>query len=213
MGDSTIVFGAARPGEGRAVALQAGRTPALRIADAGSVLGLPVAQGSPMPPAAQLASVAESLAIYVDPWSRHGKLFLTRYFDFVAETVRRNAAAIGERLAPHGDVFAVDDVVFGALLPLPRPTLPGRPGAGFAFWTGEELLALHIAPAPHTAGARDWDVPIADFTLDRVALDGREGFAAALPGALGDFWRRPALPRGPLGTRLGSALLPSAAGG
>jgi len=149
-------------------------------------------------------------------WNRGADVFLDGYFMYLREAVARNRAAIEERLAPFDGLFRPEDVLWSAPLPLPRAFLSVPPPVGgaaeavavdFAFWLGERVLAVLLAPSALTPGAerrrreRLDAAGIGVATFDAAACTDGARFAALL-GAEARFWESDALPCAPGAVRL-----------
>ena len=200
--------------------------PAPHVAvDAGCVLRLNDGQYAfPEPPdlramtgaAAQLDCLREHLKRFCDLWARPPKLFLDRYFDFIADRVERNRAALKARLARFGSLFDYRDWALSAPRPLPRAHLPVGAGVycpvDMGFWLGDRMLAVLLAGSATPTG---WDaerraaleaagVEIATLSVRDLGEEGVGCLDGSLPPGFDAFWDGEILPSSPfVGTSLG----------
>jgi hypothetical protein len=170
-------------------------------------------------------SVAERVAAYLTrlagAWNAPAMRFIERYFAFLNQQIEMHRAELLEKLAPFEGLFAPEDFIHSAPLPLPRACLfapveahGGEPVSAdyvqvdFAFWLGAAPVALLAAPSPLTPGAarrRDERLAAAGvtvFTFGATDLaDPEFGLFARIVGEQGRrFWEGEALPSAP-GTR------------
>lgn len=166
----------------------------------------------------QIACVRDLLRSYCDKFRRSPKLFLDRYFDFVAGQVETHRGELQAALAPFGSMYDVRHWAFSAWLPIPQAHLDvrGRPAAGppspeemlrvdFAFWSGERLIAVDVvgeaiaSTARQTALERARQAGVLVIEAPRDALDDRadEFFRTAFPPAFARFWAGQRYPSGP----------------
>ncbi|WAJ28199.1 hypothetical protein [Antarcticirhabdus aurantiaca] len=87
----------------------------------------------------------------LDPFDALGRRVLARYFAWLDRRIGRARAAIEARLAPFHGLYAPEDYLFSAPLPLPRAHLPVGEGilvpADVAFWTGRGFAVALARPA------------------------------------------------------------------
>ena len=170
-------------------------------------------------------SVAERVATYLTrlagAWNAPAARFIERYFAFLDRQISTHRAEVEAKLAPFEGLFAPEDFIHSAPLPLPRACLfapveahGGEPvpadyvQVDFAFWLGAAPVALLAAPSPLTPGAarrRDERLAAAGvtvFTFGAADLaDPEFGLFRRVLGAEGSrFWEGEALPSAP-GTR------------
>jgi hypothetical protein len=149
-------------------------------------------------------------------WSRAASLFIDGYFAHLREVIAAHQAEIAARLAPMAGLFAPEDVLYSAPLPLPRALLPLANDEGGAdqvpvdvlFWLGDEAKAVLFAPSPLTPGAerrrreRLESAGIDLRVLTARDLENGETYAALLGEKGGAFWRDEVLPIAPGAPRL-----------
>lgn len=186
------------------------------------------------PPLRDLPAVADQLAFLsrhfqrdCGIWAKYARLFVERYFDFVAQEVTDHRAELSGRLARFGTLYEVDHWAFSALRPLPRAhlTAPEAPEASppqslvradIAFWTAEGAVAVELIGGT-TRGKREaaWHARLDDAGIRVIAMPhdiltrgGIADFAACLPEDFRAFWRGETFPSGPFRADAGPLLLP-----
>lgn len=188
----------------------------LRINNAGLDLPEP-AIGEPETSLAN--RVAAYLTRLVGAWNAPAARFIERYFAFLDGQIAAHRAELAERLAPFDGLFAPEDFIFSAPLPLPRAHLPapaeGHAGevtaadhvaVDFAFWLADGPVAVFALPSPLTPGAarkRDARLTAAGVRLVSYAasaLDDPEFglFRRILGPEACRFWEGEALPSAPV---------------
>ncbi len=95
--------------------------------------------------------ILAALERLLDPFDALGRRVLARYFAYLDRRIGRARAAIEARLAPFHGLYAPEDYLFSAPLPLPRAHLPVGEGllvpADVAFWTGRGFAVALARPA------------------------------------------------------------------
>jgi hypothetical protein len=145
-------------------------------------------------------------------WNRPATLFIDNYFDHLRQVIAAHRAAIEEHLAPAAGLFAPEDVLYSAPLPLPR-ALPPLPDGGsvmvdMLFWLGGRAEAVLLAPSPLLPAAeRRRREHLAAAGLGVTVVTAGElagpGIFTALLGEQGrTFWQDERLPSAPGGPRL-----------
>jgi hypothetical protein len=145
-------------------------------------------------------------------WNRPATLFIDNYFDHLRQVVAAHRAAIEQHLAPMAGLFAPEDVLYSAPLPLPRalPPLPDGESlmVDMLFWLGGRAEAVLFAPSPLLPAAerrrreRLAAAGIGVTVLTAGELAGPGVFAALLGEQGRAFWRDELLPSAPGGPRL-----------
>jgi hypothetical protein len=190
----------------------------LRINNAG--LDLP-ALGIGEPELSAAERVADYLTRLAGAWNKPAARFIERYFAFLDRLIATHRTELEAKLAPFDGLFAPEDFIHSAPLPLPRACLfaPVEPHGGepmpadyvqvdFAFWLGAAPVALLAAPSPLTPGAarrRDERLAAAGVTVFAFGAadlaDPGFGLFARILGEQGcRFWEGESLPSAP-GTR------------
>ncbi|QJP16588.1 hypothetical protein G3545_24905 [Starkeya sp. ORNL1] len=190
----------------------------LRINNAG--LDLP-APGIGEPDMSVAERVAAHLTRLAGAWNAPAARFIERYFAFLDRQIETHRSELVARLAPFDGLFAPEDFIHSAPLPLPRaclfapveahggePTPADYMQVDFAFWLGAAPVALLAAPSPLTPGAarrRDERLAAAGVTVFACGAtdlaDAEFGlFARVLREQGCRFWEGEALPSAP-GTR------------
>jgi hypothetical protein len=174
--------------------------------------------------AAQLGFLGVHLQRYCSLWDRGQKLFLDRYFEFIALRIERESDELKAKIAEFGSLYRYEDWVFSALRPLPQAWLNTTAGdydpaaligVDFAFWTGGEIVAVYIT-GTETAGPQVLEqrdhlrrTGVTVLEIPQSALAGSTTFAALLPGPFHNFWEGQTLPCGPFGATALSAFDPA----
>ncbi len=174
--------------------------------------------------AAQLGFLRVHLRRHCSLWDRGQKLFLDRYFEFIALRVERQSDELKAKIAEFGSLYRYQDWVFSALRPLPQAWLnttageydpAAMTGVDFAFWTGDKIVAVEIT-GTETAGPRVLEqrerlrkngVTVLEIPQSTLVRD--EVFAETLPEPFHNFWQGQTLPLGPFGTTALSAFDPA----
>lgn len=188
----------------------------LRINNAGLELPAPVIGEPEMSTAERVAAHLTRLA---GAWNPPAARFLERYFAFLGRQIDDHRPELAERLAPFDGLFAPEDFIFSAPLPLPRAFLfapadghEGEPApadyvaADFAFWLGEAPTAVFALPSPLTPGtARKRDERLAAAGIACVSFaasdlaDPEFGlFRRILAPEACRFWEGETLPAAPV---------------
>ncbi|GLK84761.1 hypothetical protein [Ancylobacter defluvii] len=149
-------------------------------------------------------------------WNRTAVRFIDGYFAHLRAVIADHRQEIAQRLGPVAGLFAPEDMLYSAPLPLPRTLLPLPSDSGgdehipvdMFFWLGGYAEAVLFAPSTlmpaaerrrrerlAAAGIRVTCLPAGDIARP-------ETFAALLGETGGAFWRDDALPVAPGAPRL-----------
>lgn len=178
----------------------------LRLHDGGYDFAAAPAMQDLADPAAQLEFLAAHADRHCSMWGRFQKLFVARYFAFVADEIERNRSALEERVEEFHGLYGYRDWLFSALRPLPQAHLAlpngGMTRTDFAFWTGEGLLAIDLTGSETPGGAeRERAERLREAGVERVEIANAalaaEDLARHLPPALLRFWEHAPIPCGP----------------
>ena len=190
----------------------------LRINNAG--LNLP-APGIGEPEMSVAERVASYLTRLAGAWNAPAMRFIERYFAYLDRQIATHRSELEARLTPFDGLFAPEDFIHSAPLPLPRAFLlapadahGGEPvpadfvAVDFAFWLGDAPTAVFALPSSLTPGAarrRDERLAAAGVRLVSYGAsdlaDPEFGLFRRILGAEGcRFWEGEALPSAP-GTR------------
>ena len=169
--------------------------------------------------AIQLEFLRDHLKGFCDLWNKPQRLFLDRYFEFIAARVEAQRAPLSAALEKFGGLYDYMDWSLSAPRPLPRALIraPGREGeflsVDFAFWLDGRVLAVVLAgsgtPTRNERAKRraleDCEVEIVEISLRALARDGA-GYLieGPLPRDFTAFWESEAMPSSPFkGSSLG----------
>ncbi|UOK72689.1 hypothetical protein [Ancylobacter polymorphus] len=158
--------------------------------------------------------LAEHLKRLAGGWNRSAGLFIDVYFAHLRSLIARHREEIDERLGGMAGLFAPEDVLYAAPLPLPRALVPLAAGVQIPvdmfLWLGETALAVLFDPSPLLPSAerrRQEHLAAAGIVVRRIsAADlSRPDLFAELLGERGNgFWRDNVLPIAPGAPRLPS---------
>lgn len=148
-------------------------------------------------------------------WNRIAVLFIDGYFAHLRAVIADHRQEIARRLGPVAGLFAPEDMLYSAPLPLPRAQLPPAESGGSEhvpvdvfFWLGGYAEAVLFAPSalmPAAERRRRERLAAAGirFTCLTAGDIARPATFAALLGETGGaFWRDDALPIAPGAPRL-----------
>lgn len=156
--------------------------------------------------------LADHLKRLSGAWNRSATLFIDGYFEHLRQVIAAHRTAIVEHLAPVAGLFAPEDMLYSAPLPLPRAVPPLPDGESvmvdMLFWLGGRVEAVLFAPSPllPTAERRRRerlaaaDIGVTVLTAEELAEP--DTFAALLGEPGRAFWRDERLPSAPGGPRL-----------
>lgn len=199
---------------------------ALRLNSGGLVFGAP-------PPLAALPEVADQLQFlrghfqhHCGIWSKPARLFVARYFDFIAAEIAQHRADLETELKRFGSLYIPEHWAFSALRPLPRahliaPENPGEPPpeclvrCDIAFWSAKGAVAIDLVGASTRGAAHArWRARLGAagtrvIEIQREHLADSESLRACLPDDFHAFWRGEAVPTGPFRADAGPLELPA----
>jgi len=199
---------------------------ALRLNSGGLVFGTP-------PPLANLPLVADQLGFlrghfqhHCGIWAKNARLFIARYFDFIAAEITSHRAELETGLERFGSLYIPEHWAFSALRPLPHahliaPETPGEAPPGcllrcdIAFWSAKGAIAIDLVDASTRGAAHArWrarldaaDIHVIEIRREHLADS--DSFRVCLPDDFHAFWRGEALPTGPFRADAGPLVLPA----
>ncbi|MGY9013934.1 MAG: hypothetical protein ACKVG9_01325 [Rhodospirillales bacterium] len=167
-------------------------------------------------PADQMAFVLNHIKIQCDLWGKFQRLFLDRYFQFIARHVEENKAQLQESISSFGRLYQLSDWMFSALRPLPQVHLfvsktdaayssDDLIAADFGFWGADGGIALYLVNSPNRNAARQkrYDrleaagISIVEIVQDNLQPDKQQMFEKQLPEDFRAFWEGEPFPSGP----------------
>ncbi|MPT23435.1 MAG: hypothetical protein E2577_10745 [Starkeya sp.] len=158
--------------------------------------------------------LAEHLKRLAGGWNRSAGLFIDGYFVHLKSVIACHRDEIAERLGGMAGLFAPEDVLYAAPLPLPRAWVPLAAGVHIPvdmfLWLGETAVAVLFDPSallPPAERRRQEQLAAAGISVRTItAADlSRPGLFAELLGERGSgFWRDNVLPIAPGAPRLPS---------
>ncbi|MBS7534047.1 hypothetical protein KHC28_10300 [Ancylobacter sonchi] len=157
--------------------------------------------------------LAEHLKRLAGGWNRSAAQFIGGYVAHLHAVIAAHREEVAERLRPMAGLFAPEDVLYSAPLPLPRALLPLDDGGGAVpvdmfFWLGGRAEAVLFTPSPllPTAERRRRErlaaAGIGVTVLAAADLAKPDAFADLLGERGNDFWRDEVFPVAPGAPRL-----------
>jgi hypothetical protein len=166
--------------------------------------------------AVQSVFLCDHLKQFCDLWAKPPKMFLDRYFEFVANCIDHHEGALAKRLAPFGNLYQASDWALSAPRPLPRALVPTEPGifyaVDFAFWLGDRILAVLLVGSgtvtrkdeDRLLALRESGIETVELSPNALAVEGVAYLGDALPQEFQAFWEDEIMPSSPFkGTSLG----------
>lgn len=169
---------------------------------------------APGPPSLE-QRLADHLRHLSGGWNGSAVRFIDGYMAHLRTVIDAKRPAIAERLEPVAGLFAPEDVLFSAPLPLPRALLPLADDGGtvpcpvdMLLWLGDAARAVLFAPSTLTPGAerrrreRLTAAGIGLCVMGPADLARPAAFADLLGESGRTFWRDEILPVAPGAPRL-----------
>jgi hypothetical protein len=166
----------------------------------------------------QLDFLQDHLTGYCDIWRKPQKLFLDRYFDFIAATVRDAETILSENLEKFGGLYNYRDWALSAPRPLPRAllrTAGSYTPVDFAFWFNCRVVVALLAGTgtptkadrARRATLESASIEIADISVQALQRDGVNYLNNVFPADFGQFWTGEIIPSSPFkGATLGEII-------
>ena len=167
-------------------------------------------------PSAQLNFILNHKKIQCDLWGKFQKLFLDRYFQFIAAHVEENYLLLQELISPFGRLYQPKDWIFSALRPLPQVyfCVSQKYGsyapedliaADFGFWGPKGGIALYLVNSPNQNAARQkrYDrleaagINLFEIGQENLYPDQQQAFNSLLLNDFRAFWEGEPFPSGP----------------
>lgn len=98
--------------------------------------------------AACVAAAIDWLTSLCGDYAPLRRRFIAAYFGMIAAQIDARRADLVERLKPYDGLYAPEDFLWSALMPLPRGWVPvgdQLPPADIVFWDGIQPIAIEIA--------------------------------------------------------------------
>jgi hypothetical protein len=179
--------------------------PALRLSSAGWIDLTPNSLIGIDTPELLFELCKEKIIARIQPFSKRIRLFVERYFEFMKAQIAEHASELDS-----DDIFAVEDWIYSAWLPLPHAhiQLPtGFAELDTAFWTGEQLIGVQVEQTGSIAKSKreklvyleEHHPQIKIISIPRDGLlESGDGFPSDLFGEdFSCFWKGLTLPQGP----------------
>jgi len=124
------------------------------------------------------------------------KQFIAAYFRHSAERIETRRTDLVERLRPYDGLYAPEDFLWSALMPLPRGWVPAGDQmlpADIVFWDGSQPIAIEIAPrtTPRQSALEAADVLV--LRIEPRTVD----VGPSLTESFQHFWQGQSLPSSP----------------
>jgi hypothetical protein len=146
--------------------------------------------------AARVAAAIDWLAGLCGDYAPLRRQFIAAYFRYIATQLDAHRANVVEQLNPYDGLYAPEDFLWSALMPLPRgwvPTVDQLLPADIVFWDGTQPIAIEIASR---TTARQSALEAAGVLVLRIE-PGTMDIGRYLPETFQRFWHGQILPTSP----------------
>jgi hypothetical protein len=146
--------------------------------------------------AERVAAAIDWLTGLCGDYAPQRRQFIAAYFGTVAAQLEARRAELVERLKPYDGLYAPEDFLWSALMPLPRGWVPVGDQllpADMVFWDGTKPIAIEIAPR---TTARQSALEAAGVLVLRIE-PGAMDVGPYLPDSFQHFWQDQTLPSSP----------------
>lgn len=146
--------------------------------------------------AARVAAATDWLTGLCGDYAPLRRQFIAAYFRHSAAQIETQRADLAARLKPYDNLYAPEDFLWSALMPLPRGWVPAGDQllpADFVFWDGTQPIAIEIAPR---TTARLSALEAAGVLVLRIE-PGTVDIGPCLPDSCRHFWQGQTLPSSP----------------
>jgi hypothetical protein len=146
--------------------------------------------------AARVAAAIDWLTGLCGDYAPLRRQFIAAYFSYIAIQLDAHRADLVERLNPYDGVYAPDDFLWSALMPLPRGWVPAGDRllpADIVFWDGTQPIAIEISPR---TTARQSALDAAGVLVLRIE-PATMNVGPSLPESFQRFWQDQQLPSSP----------------
>jgi hypothetical protein len=146
--------------------------------------------------AARVAAAIDWLTGLCGDYAPLRRQFIAAYFGTIAAQLEARRADLVERLKPYDGLYAPEDFLWSALVPLPRGWVPVNDQvlpADMVFWDGTQPIAIEIAPR---TTARQSALESAGVLVLRIE-PGTMNVGPCLPDSFQHFWQGQILPSSP----------------
>jgi hypothetical protein len=146
--------------------------------------------------AARVAAAIDWLTGLCGDYAPLRRQFIAAYFSYIATQLDAHRADLVERLNPYDGLYAPDDFLWSALMPLPRGWVPAGDRllpADIVFWDGTQPIAIEISPR---TTARQSALDAAGVLVLRIE-PATMNVGPSLPESFQRFWQDQLLPSSP----------------
>ena len=146
--------------------------------------------------AARVAAAIDWLTGLCGDYAPLRRQFIAAYFRYIATQLDAHRADLVERLNPYDGLYAPEDFLWSALMPLPRGWVPAGDQllpADIVFWDGMQPIAIEIASR---TTARQSALDAAGVLVLRIE-PGTVDVGPSLPESFQRFWQDQILPSSP----------------
>jgi hypothetical protein len=146
--------------------------------------------------AARVAAAIDWLTGLCGDYAPLRRQFIAAYFSYIATQLDAHRADLVERLNPYDGLYAPDDFLWSALMPLPRGWVPAGDlllPADIVFWDGTQPIAVEISPR---TTARQSALDAAGVLVLRIE-PATMNVGPSLPESFQRFWQDQLLPSSP----------------
>ena len=149
--------------------------------------------------AARVAAAVEWLSGLCGDYAPLRRQFIVGYFRAIAGQLDARRDDLVERLKPYDGLYAPDDFLWAALMPLPRGWVPVGDRllpADMVFWDGTQPIAIELAVRPTERETALRAAGACVHRLEPVALAEMQ-FGTFMPELCRRFWEGRRLPSSP----------------
>jgi hypothetical protein len=147
--------------------------------------------------AARMAAAQEWLEALCGDYAPLRRQFIAAYFRCIAAQVEAHRAELIERVKPYDGLYAPEDYLWSAPLPLPRGWVPVSDAllpADMVFWDGARAVAVELSVRETE---KQKALAAAGVSVCRIKPGMFDRLGEVLPRSLLHFWQGQALPSSP----------------
>jgi hypothetical protein len=146
--------------------------------------------------AARVVAAIDWLTSLCGDYAPLRRQFIATYFRYIAHQIEARRADLLERLKPYDGLYAPEDFLWSALMPLPRAWVPTGDQllpADIVFWDGAQFIAIEISSRTTMRQAAFDAAGVLVLRIDPGTVD----IAPSLPGNFQHFCEDQTLPSSP----------------
>jgi hypothetical protein len=146
--------------------------------------------------AARVAGAIDWLSGLCGDYAPLRRQFIAAYFSHIAEQLEAHRADLVKQLNQYDGLYAPEDFLWSALMPLPRGWVPAGDRllpADIVFWDGTQAIAIEIASRTTARQAALEAAGVFVLRIEPGTLD----IGPCLPDSYQHFWQDQILPSSP----------------